>query len=180
MVNLIRNKKAAAEVFNLVIPIILFMLVCMLIFILFNIINTTFTVRRTVTSVFLDDELKDMNGSIDTNFVSLSMLLSTNYRYIDENGVISRDYNISLYEIIYYGLEDRYEFFIRNHLSKLGNLENNFPRFLVYTQGSSFTSSSSLDVWIRLETSATYLGIYSDRIIINDKIVKFSKYVLKD
>jgi hypothetical protein len=111
MVKLFHNKKAAAEVFNLVVPIILFMIVCMIMYVLFSLVNYGGRFKR--------DSFDGLGSEIDNNYLFLQTLLSTRFPYIDENGVKDLNYNISLYEIIYYNMEGRYKDLFKNIVDSL-------------------------------------------------------------
>lgn len=105
-----KSKKGAAELFNLIIPILLFMLVAVVIWILFNFINGSFTRE--------DPSLTE--GVVSTNHTYLPTLLSARFPFKDEGGRADTSYNISLYEIIYYRNGNYYKTEIDSYLNQFG------------------------------------------------------------
>jgi len=110
---LIKNKTAASEAFNLFVPILLFMLIAFTFIFLFSIVKNNFDGDK------LTAKVEGLPQSTVSSNIDFSSLLKTQFqykRYEDSNP--DPNYNISLYEIIYYGLEKRYDNEIKNQLKQ--------------------------------------------------------------
>lgn len=111
MKKLLKNKKGIVEVFMDIIPIFVFIIFCVVILVLFNFITYRFNAK-----IGKDDAVL-LEQKISTRQMDLPALLSSQWKYKDEKGKVY-DYNISMYEIFYYNIEDRYSAEILSYLDK--------------------------------------------------------------
>ena len=162
---LIKNKTAASEAFNLFVPILLFMLIAFTFIFLFSIVKNSYEG---------DDLLKEVKGlsqSTVSSDIDFSSLLKTQFQYKSHKDSNPNPiYNISLYEIIYYGLENRYDNEIKNVLKQKGT-----QWYIIKYKGNECKGRSDYLSRILSDYTDTDDIIYST-IIINGKCVAYKYY----
>ena len=106
------GKKGASEAFNVIVPILLFVLVCVVFFVLFWFISNYYTAVKALPgySAEYDPVEYEVKSAISVNNIHAgtdfdSIIFST-FKY--KSNIPNSNYRISLYEIIYYNLESQY------------------------------------------------------------------------
>jgi hypothetical protein len=105
---LLKSKKAASEAFNIFIPLILFILACLIFIYLFHKVGQIPGLEQ--QNVKLAGRIKDANA--------LTNILSSNMEFKTDNlgNTYNSKYNISIYEIFYYNLEPLYKKQIEDYI----------------------------------------------------------------
>lgn len=97
------GKKGAAEVFHIVVPILIFIVVCVIYFIIFWYLKN-FMVAASLFSP-TQHGVGDASGNLQYAYPSIAI---SNVMAGTVQHKTHPDYNISLYDIYYYGLQDEY------------------------------------------------------------------------
>ncbi|MFT4304301.1 MAG: hypothetical protein ACMXYG_07075 [Candidatus Woesearchaeota archaeon] len=117
MIKITKHRKSASEMFHLLIPILLFMFICLIFIIVFSFLEQSFIGKKLVEIQATDFTI----SNIDPSFrVSLNNILMTNFPSKESN-----NYNLSLYEIIYYNLESLYDSEIKSIFRQSFLFDNN-------------------------------------------------------
>lgn len=156
-----KNKKAGAAsgMFHLFVPILLFMIICFVFLMLFSLLQSGgwFEKRAYKKMIGIDIEV---TGDVYAGSINLNTMLNTRFNYKEnkDDKTPDKSYNITLYEIFYYGMYERYDQEIKDYLESLSiaeervatgfwakaraNLDTTYEYALRYYSGSSCEEST--------------------------------------
>ncbi|MCB9358640.1 hypothetical protein H6503_01790 [Candidatus Woesearchaeota archaeon] len=111
--NKIQNKKGAAEVFSLVLPIFIFVLLALLFIFLFALVNK-------VTNPFTSNNNVDVSYNTSQDILGMMLSSKINHKSSAAASLPQNNARLSLYEILYYKQEDDYTNEIKSLLDYIG------------------------------------------------------------
>lgn len=176
MTKIFRNKRGQVETFDVYLPIILFMIVCLvfllLIFFFFQVNEVMIGKNKLDENLQTnyDNSLVNINHASSNNEADLIMLgfLNSNFPYIecldmDCKNNKTLDYNISLYEIFENNLENIYHSDISNLLINYNkNKGYKFVEFSSYSHDSKIINLYTLSYDTLQTCGNSQNGVYKD------------------